>query len=558
MKKLKIIVLLLLSTYNLFSQNLIDEDFNANTMPTGWTSYTTSGTQLWQVGLTHTVNGNNLTGSLAFDDDAAGDTGVRNLAGVSSPTFNIASYLSDPNLVLSFVLGYGFDTVDSDDVFRVVLWNATNGVTKEIFQRNTTSFANYSQNSIFNSTEIADFQDDLKLIIFFDDVNASWGWSAKVDFIRLFIMPKNNFMNSAINLPVGNSFNEQVYLANNFGATNNTNNNPTMSCSGALKKDIWFKSTIPNSGNLIVETGQVTGSIVDDTVLAIYSGVWGNLTEIACNDDIGGVTLFSKIELTAQAPGEEIFVRVISYDDLTYGEFKIATYDTSPPYNNCTAPLPITVGTTFNDSFQVLDNTDNTSSGVMPLPSCIASNLSAKPDVWLQVIVPTSGNLTLETLDNADANISYASITVYNDTCNNLTEIACSDLGSTINSNFTKLELTNLTPGDSLLVRIIAFGTQFSQGTFKVAAYNDATANVDVNIFYNLKLYPNPIEDFLNIDTLEKITEIIIYNQIGQRIKTILPLQNKVKINLSNLTKGFYFIKIKSNNNTIIKQIIKK
>ncbi|WP_395052006.1 T9SS type A sorting domain-containing protein [Flavobacterium sp.] len=58
------------------------------------------------------------------------------------------------------------------------------------------------------------------------------------------------------------------------------------------------------------------------------------------------------------------------------------------------------------------------------------------------------------------------------------------------------------------------------------------------------KLYPNPVIDFLNIENVEKIDQISIVTMLGQEIKIINNPENKIDV--SNLEKGVYVLKIKT------------
>ena len=566
MKTLKITIVLLVISFLANAQILINENFDANTIPTGWVPYTVTGTQNWQVGQTGTLNGNNLTGSLIFNDNAAGDTAIRNNAAVASPLFNLSSYFNnnDPNLQVNFTMHYFFDTIDSDDILKVLLFNPTNSFSKEIYSQNIDFIGgSLSLTLNLNTSEIVSLQDDIQLVIFYDDVNASWGWGAGIDSINLSVRPINDFL-GGLNLTVGSNFAEFAYTANNFGATNNSSHNPSASCGDPNANDIWFSVIVPDSGNLTIETEAVNGSPLDDTIIAVNTGTFGNLTEIACNDDNpdSNTSLFSKITLTGQNPGETLFINMTGYNDATpQGEFQISAYDnTVADFNDCATPLSVTVGTTFNDSVQVLDNTNFTSSGKTPLPSCMQPNFGSKPDMWLNVVVPANGNLTIESIEDVNSNIFYSSATVYSGTCNNLTEIACASGGNSTSTDFFTLELTNLTPGANLLVRVIAFGPFNNgvpeQGSFKFAVYNDATANTQENTITGLSLYPNPVNNTLTIATQKEISTIKIYNHLGQLLKNQKSSFNF--IDFSNFNKGIYFIKVNVDNKEATYKIIKK
>ena len=70
----------------------------------------------------------------------------------------------------------------------------------------------------------------------------------------------------------------------------------------------------------------------------------------------------------------------------------------------------------------------------------------------------------------------------------------------------------------------------------------------------NIKLYPNPVNNTLHIDSDVFIQQIKIYNMMGQQI-----LETKeLNINVSNLKSGVYFIRLNTMNTKTIKQFIKK
>src|SRR5262245_31871539 len=64
---------------------------------------------------------------------------------------------------------------------------------------------------------------------------------------------------------------------------------PVLPGNASVDKGVWFKTTLSSGGILIVDTA---GSSFD-TVLAIYCGTCGALTNVACNDDAGIRLLWS-------------------------------------------------------------------------------------------------------------------------------------------------------------------------------------------------------------------------------------------------------------------------
>lgn len=83
----------------------------------------------------------------------------------------------------------------------------------------------------------------------------------------------------------------------------------------------------------------------------------------------------------------------------------------------------------------------------------------------------------------------------------------------------------------------------------------------DIEFDNKIKLYPNPVKDFLTIETNGiEIREIVILNSLGQTLRSINTKGNLTteEIDLSFLNSGIYFIRISSKNGkSTIKKIIK-
>lgn len=82
---------------------------------------------------------------------------------------------------------------------------------------------------------------------------------------------------------------------------------------------------------------------------------------------------------------------------------------------------------------------------------------------------------------------------------------------------------------------------------------NDAVSSVEETPFGNLKIYPNPVEDILIIDGWE-FNSIEIYDMNSRLVHK----GNSQEVNMSQLVRGVYYIKISlANHAFIIKKIIK-
>lgn len=71
-------------------------------------------------------------------------------------------------------------------------------------------------------------------------------------------------------------------------------------------------------------------------------------------------------------------------------------------------------------------------------------------------------------------------------------------------------------------------------------------------------LYPNPTEEFLNIDSKNKLNDIKIFDINGRILKSLYIDDTKIKINISNFKSGVYFIQITDNSQKTIQKFIKK
>ncbi len=132
---------------------------------------------------------------------------------------------------------------------------------------------------------------------------------------------------SAIRISPLESCQEQVF--DNFMKTNSGDGEAFFCGDEGLGFDTWFVTTIPLSGNLIIETvEQITNDGLVDHVLQVYSGECGNLVLLDCNDDFES-GLASRLALTGRVPGEPIFFEVIDYGSDELGSFGICAYDVS-------------------------------------------------------------------------------------------------------------------------------------------------------------------------------------------------------------------------------------
>lgn len=135
---------------------------------------------------------------------------------------------------------------------------------------------------------------------------------------------------------------------------------------------------------------------------------------------------------------------------------------------------------------------------------------------------------------------------------NNITHVKLIDVVGSIDPQFASYDSFGNAVNDP-------FPTPFWSSGFDldaVGVINERLMNVeDLNV-QNLKIYPNPTDNFFYISTNEKV-QVEIFNAAGQ-IVLQTQSQNNDKINVSGLSKGIYFIKIICNGKTSLHKLLKQ
>ena len=90
-----------------------------------------------------------------------------------------------------------------------------------------------------------------------------------------------------------------------------------------------------------------------------------------------------------------------------------------------------------------------------------------------------------------------------------------------------------------------------------IGIYNSATASVNTSDFNAFKMFPNPTNGNEIYFNTAKDATITIYNVLGKLVKSTKITNNKNNIDVSNLSKGIYLVKINSGKQFITQKLIK-
>jgi hypothetical protein len=134
----------------------------------------------------------------------------------------------------------------------------------------------------------------------------------------------------------------------NYNATQNAVPGQPISC-GAFPQsnwlDVWYSVTVPPDGNLTFSFSQGT---LTDAVAAIYSSsngtCSGTLTQIACDDDSGPITM-PALSVSGQTPGSTLWVRLWDYQGNNEGDFTVCATGNvgscTPTTSDCAGAIPL-------------------------------------------------------------------------------------------------------------------------------------------------------------------------------------------------------------------------
>ncbi|MCB9064185.1 MAG: HYR domain-containing protein, partial [Chitinophagales bacterium] len=257
--------------------------------------------------------------------------------------------------------------------------------------------------------------------------------------------PVNDDCSGAITLNVDTICSMDTF--DNFNATASAGvPNPT--CGFYQGGDVWFKVTVPASGNIRFEVRNVSGI---NPQYAIYTGSCGSLTQYSCNQLDADRTI-SDPSLANQT----LYIRVYKYNNASGGTFQICVWEPPVPANdNCADAIMLNVGTSCNKvSYTSLYSTGE-STTVAPNPTC---GFYQGGDVWFKFVMPASGVVRFELTGQAP---QYA---VYSGSCGSFTQLHCAQL------NYETMLVDTSLAGDTLYLRTYRYNSE-EGGNFDICIW---------------------------------------------------------------------------------------
>ncbi|MEM7198894.1 MAG: VCBS repeat-containing protein [Planctomycetota bacterium] len=256
--------------------------------------------------------------------------------------------------------------------------------------------------------------------------------------LALLPVPANDQCAGAV--PIGVGITSGTTVAATAGA-------PVASCA-ATGSDVWYAYTAPQDGPVVLSMCTGPGSANFDTVLAVFTGACGALTEIACNDDVCGRR--SQLAFTAQ--GGQTHWIAVGGKGREQGPFRLRL--SGPAANDeCSGALPLSDGISSGNNFGATRSATTASCG--PVVS----------DVWYEYVAPRAGLLTVSSCRFAGGSSSFDMVlAAFTGSCSTLTEVACSDNDC---GALAEIQIP-VVPGQSYWIAVASAGGP--QGVFTLSA----------------------------------------------------------------------------------------
>jgi len=94
-------------------------------------------------------------------------------------------------------------------------------------------------------------------------------------------------------------------------------------------------------------------------------------------------------------------------------------------------------------------------------------------------------------------------------------------------------------------------------GTNGGVATNNPTVNLIKNKPDELKIYPNPVNDYLYLNNVLNKSTITIYDMNGKIVYSYKFEKNNIKIDMTSFEQGTYFVSISNEKSTIVRKVLK-
>ncbi len=127
-----------------------------------------------------------------------------------------------------------------------------------------------------------------------------------------------------------------------------------------------------------------------------------------------------------------------------------------------------------------------------------------------------------------------------------------------LNHDYDGRNYSVLVYNDKYLGAYSALGAPHIRPNFGTTAYT-STGVSDINAgSTRLELYPNPVADNLTIRSVENISHVSIYNNVGALVQSVTANATELSINTTEMIPGMYYVKVSTASEESVIKLIKK
>lgn len=310
--------------------------------------------------------------------------------------------------------------------------------------------------------------------------------------------------------------------------------------SGTPNNDVWYKFVATDTEHRIT-----LGNIVDldgdgstDMGIAVYSGSCDALTFVDTSDP-------ESVNITGLTVNETYYIRVYGW------------YEDSPP---------MSFGICISSQPSVPDNDDCSSAEMATLPYTHSQNASGATNgsgfVGCDGSEMNDGVWYTFTGDGSDITIMVnpfgwdPEIGVYKGNCSSLECVGSIDDGAVGTSETYVVQDSEAGVIYYVNVGHYSSSSDEPEGPFSINISSSlAIPGFDMN---NFRAYPNPVKDILNLDYIQDISSVTVFNLLGQQMLSRQINANKGQLDMSGLAAGSYLVKVMAGDQSKTIKVIKQ
>ncbi|WP_372753487.1 T9SS type A sorting domain-containing protein [Mariniflexile sp.] len=298
------------------------------------------------------------------------------------------------------------------------------------------------------------------------------------------------------------------------GATLSSDN----TCSTEGYGDVWYVFNPTVSG--IYEFSLDRISTTPTSSYAVYEGTCGALVAktSGCSTSNQIITLDSNLSYY-------VMVQTSQVGDGIDFNLCVTQLPDAVTNNDCSSPVVISESNSLGNN-KISGNLENS------YPSPEACNTSYKT-IWYS-FTPTYTGIYYFNFKRVSGSSYYA---VYTGNCSNLNTIT--GLTSCYNSTEKTGELVADT---TYLISVHVSAT--SSAEFELFVYPDSSLSIESESFESFKYYPNPVVNTLTVKAKKTISNISVFNIVGQEVQKVVPNDLDATLDMNQLNNGVYFVKV--------------